>query len=121
MGQVTSFLDLVAPSSIELGTPLILRGEFKLAYAEAGTSARDEQVLKHIVMVVTRGGNYQTLVPFKDVVVFPEDVKRTENSVLGFFNLNLFDKIAFGGAGTYFILCSLGKHTSNVVSVEVKG
>ena len=66
------------PSTIKLNTVaeknnadmLFVRGQFELNYSDISIDAEGSDVLKHLVLVVTRLDNYQALAPFKDVVVF---------------------------------------------------
>lgn len=74
---------------------------------------------KHIVLVVTHAGQYAALKPYRDVVVFQDDVQDNEQTGSGQFNLHVFDHIKFQGKGDYYILCSLGNYLSNVVRVIV--
>lgn len=98
---------------------IIVHGKFSVICDQDGVSARSWEVLKHVVLVVTRSGNYQALAPFKEVIVFEDDVKRIDNICSAFFNIDVMDHIAFDGEGDYYILCSLGAHTSNIVKVSV--
>lgn len=113
------FIKITAPEKAHKDKPILLRGKFHIPLRNAGITARGSEVLKHIVLVVTRGGNYQTLAPFKNVIVFADDIKQTEDACSGFFQLDVFEKISFDGEGDYYILCSLGVYTSNIVKVVV--
>ncbi|WP_101343987.1 hypothetical protein [Colwellia echini] len=95
-----------------------ITGKFKVNYKSDGLSVHAGAVLKHIALVVTRTANYQSVNPFKDVVVFDDDVIATESGCSGSFNFNLFDKIAFDGSGDYYIMCSIGTVTSNIIHVR---
>lgn len=98
---------------------LLISGKFKVKY-DNGITVKGAQVLKHIVLVVTRSGNYQSFSPFKDMAVFVDDIKDEGDGCSGFFNVNLADYIGFGGAGSYFIVSSLGNYLSNTLNVKVK-
>jgi hypothetical protein len=96
-----------------------LRGEYKVPYTEASVPKEAILMPKHIALVVTRGGNYTAIKPFRDMVVFEDDVHDDGQCASGNFNLNVFDHIQFNGEGDYYILCSLGNYLSNVVKVTV--
>lgn len=95
-----------------------ISGKFKINYQTDGVIVKAADVLKHILLVVTRTVNYQSVTPFKDIVVFDDDVIETDAGCSGNFNFNVFDKIAFNGSGDYYILCSLGTVTSNIIHVR---
>jgi len=114
MNNDVSFMELqLLP--IKGGHQIQITGKFNVNYKSDGLSVKAGAVLKHITLVVTRTANYQSVNPFKDVVVFGDDVIETEEGCSGSFNFNLFDKIAFDGNGDYYILCSIGTVTSNII------
>ena len=100
---------------------ILIRGKFRVPYKKNGITAQGAAVLKHIVLVVMRSGNHRALAPFRDVVVFEDDIRDEGNSCSGFFNINVMDHISFQGKGgsDYYILCSLGTYLSNTLKVTV--
>ena len=114
MNNETSFIEIKEVSSNE-DDQILVSGKFNINYQADCLSVDSAEVLKHIVLVVTRSANYQALTPFQDVIVFDDDVTETEEGCSGSFNFNLFDKIGFDGSGDYYILCSLGTVTSNII------
>lgn len=98
---------------------ILVRGKFRVPYAKDGVPEQGLQTLKHVVLVVTRSGNYQSLTPFQEVVVFEDDVREEGGGCSAFFNINVMDHIRFDGEGDYYILCSLGTYTSNIIKVTV--
>lgn len=98
---------------------ILVHGKFQVLCGQAGVPEQSTQVLKHIVLVIRRSGNYQSLTPFKEVIVFADDIRSDGNSCSAFFNINVMDHIQFGGEGDYYVLCSLGTYTSNIVKVVV--
>ena len=115
----TSLIVLQKSPSKQLGS-INITGKFNVEYEADGLTVVGAEVLKHIVLVVTRTANYQSITPFKKVVVFGDDVIETEKGCSGAFSFNLFDKIDFNGPGDYYILCSLGAITSNIIHVQFK-
>lgn len=100
---------------------ILLRGKFKLPCGENGVPEDGIQIFKHIVLVATRTANYQALTPFRDVIVFEDDIQKEGNYCIGFFNMNVMEHIQFDGEGDYYLLCSVGTYTSNIVKVSVLG
>lgn len=100
---------------------LLLKGKFKVPYCIEGVPGQSTQVLKHIVLVVTRSGNYQALTPFRDMAVFNDDVQDDGDGCSGFFNVDVMDHLhdGFNGAGDYYVLCSIGTFLSNIVKVTL--
>lgn len=98
---------------------ILVRGRFRVSCAENGVPENPPETLKHVILVVTRSGNYQALTPFKDTVVFEDDVKVSGSNCSASFTFNVMDHIAFDGKGDYYILCSLGTHLSNIVKVTI--
>lgn len=96
-----------------------LHGEFNILYDEQVPFARGSGILKHIILVVTRTANYQSVAPFKDVIVFEDDVIETGEGCSGVFNIDIFNKILFDGAGDYYTLCSIGSTTSNILHIKL--
>jgi hypothetical protein len=98
---------------------ILLRGKFSVACGKNGVPEEPKRALKHLVMVVTRSGNYQALTPFREVVVFDDDVKVHDNLCSASFHISVMDHIGFDGPGDYYILCSLGEHLSNIEKVTL--
>jgi hypothetical protein len=98
---------------------ILLRGKFSLPCGQDGVPEEATQVFKHIVLVATRSGNYQTLTPFRDAIVFEDDIQKDGDVCLGLFNFNVMDHIQFDGEGDYYLLCSVGTYTSNIVKVSI--
>lgn len=105
--------DLHIDAAVAEGKNILIKGTFSLPYGSGGLPETPAEVLKHIVLVVTRSGNYQSVTPFQNVVVFPDDVKVEGELCSGFFNINVMDHIAFDGEGDYYLSCSAGTILSN--------
>jgi hypothetical protein len=107
------------PQTSEKPLNILVQGELRVPYGINGVPDKGTTVLKHIVLVVTRSGNYQSLTPFKEVIVFEDDVREEPNGCYTSFNIKVFDHILFDGAGDYYVLCSIGTYTSNIVKIVV--
>jgi|GEM_PF-6837373 len=116
---VDTFINIEAGLHPQKPQQILLRGKFRLPCGQDGVPEESTQVFKHIVLVTTRSANYQTLTPFRDVIVFEDDIQTDGNFCSGLFNFNVMDHIQFDGAGDYYLLCSVGTYTSNIVKVTV--
>ena len=112
-------IKIEGPTEIRQGEAIPISGKFRIPFDHSGVLVTGPDILKHIVLAVTRSGNYQTSSPFKDVAVFPDDIKKSKKGWTGFFKFNVFNHIGFAGEGDYYILCSLGIYTSNIVKIVV--
>lgn len=102
------------------GQKISIQGKLRVLCGQDGVPDVPLEVLKHVVLVVTREEkNYQTVVPFKDVVVFEDDINVVGDTCSAFFNIDVMDHIHFDYPGDYFILCSIGTHVSNIVHVPL--
>ncbi len=97
---------------------IVIHGKFDIEYEASGLLTRGSEILNHIILVVTRSGNYQSVTPFQDVIAFEDDVQENDSGCSGVFNIDLFKKILFDGPGDYYILCSIGSVTSNILHVK---
>jgi len=114
MNNETSFIELALLPSNQRGK-IEIAGKFNVHYENDGLVIIEAEVLKHIALVVTRTASYQAVTPFQDVIVFEDDVIPTDKGCTGSFNFNVFDKVLFDGPGDYYILCSIGTVTSNII------
>jgi len=125
MNQVFDDINNIATVEIELASEqviskqILVRGKFNILYEQNGLMVKGSDVLKHIVLVVTRGGNHFADAPYRDVIVFEDDIIETDKGCSGRFNFNVFEKVGFNGAGDYYIMCSLGTVTSNIIYAAI--
>lgn len=99
---------------------VVVRGEFKIPDSESSVIAKGKDVLKHVVLVITRSANYQASAPFSKVVVFEDDVKLVSDTVFGFFSIKLGEHLKFDGDGDFYVMCSLGVCLSNIIKITVE-
>ena len=114
-----TYITIEAGSHPQKPQQILLRGKFKLPRGQNGVPEEATQVFKHLVLVTTRSANYQSLTPFKDVIVFEDDIQTEGNYCSGLFNINVMDHIQFDGEGDYYLLCSVGVYTSNIAKISV--
>lgn len=98
--------------------PYIIQGHFRVAYEQNGLCVEGPEVLKHIAMVVTEGGCYQSFNPFANTVVFPDDIQKTEKGCSGQFHCEPFALCDLAHAADYYITCSIGTLVSNTVKIS---
>jgi len=113
------YIKINASENIANFDDIKVQGEFSVNNEESSIQSTNEKILKHIVLIVTRSANYQTVSPFSDIVVFKDDVTIISNNVSGIFNINIKDHVSFNGAGDYYILCSLGTELSNTLKITI--
>jgi len=102
------------------GREIFVQGAFKVPLGKLSIPESGVDVLKHIIVVVTRYGNYQAYPPFKDVVVFEDDVRIDGDMCSGRFNFNVMSNLLFDGEGEYFVHCSIGQVISNTEKITIK-
>jgi len=113
------YIEINASENITNFDGIKVQGEFSVNNEETCIQSTNENILKHIVLVVTRSANYQTVSPFSDIVVFKDDVTINSNNVSGLFNISIKDHVSFNGPGDYYILCSLGTELSNTLKITI--
>lgn len=112
-------IEHVSKVECESNSQIFLRGKFNIWYDQNGLLVRGAEVVKNVVLVVTRTANYQVVTPFKDIIVFESDVVETKDGCSGFFNIEVTDHISFDGEGDYYVLCSLGTCLSNILKITL--
>jgi hypothetical protein len=118
--NIETGIHIDAPAKCRESDGLNVSGRYQIPYSNETVPDQPILMPKHIVLVVTRGANYAAMKPFKDIVVFEDDVHGTDEIAMGNFKLNVFDHIQFNGPGDYYILCSLGSYLSNITKVTVE-
>lgn len=98
---------------------IIICGKFNIPLEMQTIPLMPTDIFKHLVCVVTRNVNYQVIRPFHETYVFDDDLKIYASDVSGNFNFNLMDHLAFCGEGSYYVLCSIGVYTSNIIKISV--
>jgi hypothetical protein len=108
---------LVGPGSIDVATPLVVSGAFAVSEAEylqrKGTPHRD------LVLSVHREPFYACLHPFRDCLVFADDVLAAGGMRIGWFRLDVWSCCGFRLEGHYYVRVSLGALVSPVCVVAV--
>jgi hypothetical protein len=107
----------VAPRP-QRSSPLVIHGAYRIPWADA--DAIEPSRHRALVLVVTAGAGHLVASPFRERILFEDDEQQTRGGALGFFTIDVFEQLGREAAGDYHLLVSLGRHTSNVVRVEVK-
>lgn len=113
------YIEINASKNITSFDDIKVQGEFRVNNEEISIQYINENILKHIVLVVTRSASYQSVTPFSDIVVFKDDVTISSDNVSGLFNISIKDHISFNGKGKYYIMCSLGTMLSNTLKITI--
>ena len=109
------YIRINGPEKCNSINDLVIHGEFNVSYNQDGIMVRGSDVLKHIILVVTRVYDGYAIAPFKDVIVFTDDVIDNGISCKGGFNINVKDYNGFEGEGEFCVFCSLGIRISNTI------
>lgn len=108
---------LLGPGSVDLDAPFMLSGVFAVSDAEhrrrSGTPHRD------LVLSVHREPFYASLHPFRDCLVFVDDVLAIGELRAGWFRLDVWSCCGFRVEGRYYLRVSLGAMMSAVCEVAV--
>ncbi len=97
---------------------VIINGLFMISEEDvASVGGKPHRVL---VLAINKVGLYQTVSPFRDVLLFDDDDFSINGLRHGYFNFDLFSTNAFETLGAYFITVSLGYHLSNTLEINVK-
>ncbi len=113
------FIAIENPSKTNSKETLMIQGQFRVPYHQSGITVQGADMLKHIILVVTMGGARAVVRPFKDYVIFEDDIQDDGQSCSGYFKFNAFEKISFTEGDHYYIMCSIGTFTSDIVKVSV--
>lgn len=110
---------IAAARSIRVDAPLVLQGIFVISEAEhahrSGTPHRD------LALTVHREPFYACVQPFRDNLVFSDDVVAAGDRRIGWFTLDVWACCGFRAEGVYYLRVSLGEKISPHVLVEVGG
>lgn len=74
---------------------------------------------RHLVLTVLRKSLYGSMHPFKNYLVFQDDVRKSGDLYGGWFSLDVWTYSKFRYEGIYFIRVSLGSALSNVVEATM--
>lgn len=110
---------IVMPASLDRNAPLMLSGVFAVTEAEhrirSGTPHRD------LVLSVHREPFYTCTHPFRDSLVFADDVVAVGGLRIGWFRLDVWSCCELRMEGRYYLRVSLGTMISPVSEVVVGG
>lgn len=83
--------------------------------------SRIEPAIFHrpLVLVVTSPEGYHVSTPFRECVAFEDDFEITDDSITGYFDVDVVKYAAIRSPGTYYVLFSHGEHLSNILKVDV--
>jgi hypothetical protein len=99
-------------------SPLLVHGAFLLDPATAEAIGGEPH--RGIVVVVQHGEAHSAYTPFRDPVLFADDVAHGPRGVEGYFTLDVFALQGSFAPGPYHVLVSMGELVSPVVETFVK-
>lgn len=97
--------------------PLVVHGTFRLDMRdleELGASPT-----RGVTLVVTNGELFGAYTPFRDHVMFGDDLAAAPGGAIGHFNIDVFEQQGGYAAGDYHLFVSLGTRISNVIRLTV--
>lgn len=99
-------------------SPLLLHGAFRISVEQAKWLGGEPH--RAVVLLVQHGPAHNVYVPFRERVLFVDDVGGSGGDVTGYFNLDVFDLQGQFAAGNYHLLVSMGELISSVVETTVQ-
>lgn len=106
------------PRSIDVLSVFSISGRFIVSEKEFVRLASAPH--RHLVLTVLREPMYGSYHPFRNVMIFHDDVQTLTGAHGGWFSLDVWSYAGFRHAGTYHIRVSLGESLSNVIETTVK-
>ena len=100
-----------------LASPLVASGSFHLLLAEA--QELGPEVHRALVLLVQHPAESFVLTPFRELLLFADDLVAVPGGVQGSFTVDLLALRGQFAAGDYHVSASLGQRLSNVVPVHV--
>ena len=108
---------LEGPGSIDVGAPFLLSGVF--AVTDSEHQRRSSTTHRDLVLSVHREPFYASLHPFRDCLVFTDDVLAVGALRAGWFRLDVWSCCRFRIEGRYYLRASLGTMMSAACVVTV--
>ena len=72
-----------------------------------------------ITTVINFDGRYVVVQPFKNIVVFADDIAENRSTLFGYFQFNVLDYFDYINSGNHYVLCSLGLYLSNTLKIPM--
>ncbi len=106
-------IHIVGPDLAGLETAFNITGRFIVSQEDF--ERMDRVPHRHLVLTVLRKSLYGSMHPFKNYVIFQDDVAKIGDAYSGWFSLDVWAYSKFRYEGIYYIRVSLGDALSNVV------
>lgn len=113
------FIQIQGPKEYNNLNEVSIYGSFKIPYNTNGINNQGANILKHVVMVITRTYDGHSVAPFKDIIVFSDDILDDGKTYSGKFQFNISEHTWLEGSGEFYITCSLGTLLSNTIEVKI--
>lgn len=108
---------IAGPEFPGLDTPFKISGRFICSQEDYERMNRVPH--RHLVLTVLRKSMYGSMLPFKDYMVFRDDVEKAGKNYSGWFSFDVWDYAKFRYEGVYYVRVSLGESLSNVVEATM--
>ncbi len=115
-------IQIACDAKVSSHGPFIVAGTFRIGAEDApvSTPILGDQPHRSLVLVVWREPFYHASTPFRDLVLFPDDVTATPAGQIGHFHFDVLAHSRFNAPGTWYLAVSLHVHHSNTLAVEVR-
>lgn len=110
-------IQIACAGAVDIAAPLVLAGVFAVTAAEHDSRAAAPH--RDLVLTVHREPFYAVRQPFRDSLVFADDVAGAGPLRIGGFRVDVWSCCAFRVPGRYYLRVSLGMMLSNVCDVLV--
>ncbi|MFK5856886.1 MAG: hypothetical protein QM503_12210 [Bacteroidota bacterium] len=94
---------------------VVVSGNFKIKEKEIYNIHSKRQ--SAIVMVITTPTSFYSFNPFKETIIFSDDVQKDDGYITGNFNINLSEIILDMKDIRYNILLTIGQYMSNIEKI----
>jgi hypothetical protein len=110
-------LVLVGPERCRRGEECLIHGAFRIE--TSGDPGTPSEAHRALALAVTSLHEDWTLDPFRQSLLFEDDLRRDARGATGEFVVDLAVDGGFRHPGRYYVTASLGRHTSNTVVIDV--
>jgi hypothetical protein len=109
-------IKIIGPSQVDLASVFPISGQFVIS------AEKFEQYNgaphRHLVLTVLHHPGFNSINPFRESLLFCDDVQEISDGFCGWFNLDVFAYVS-SVKGTFHIRVSLGGELSDVIEAKV--
>jgi len=108
---------IAGPDFTSLEASFCISGRFIISKKEFERLGRVPH--KHLVLTILRKSQHGSAHPFRNCLLFQDDVQKAANAFSGWFSFDVWDYANFRYEGIYYVRVSLGDALSNVVKATI--